>query len=346
LTRCLERGSIAVKRAETTSLDRAIRYPVARASAKNDYAPRLLVAGTLKTSYASIVAALIESNGNVSEAARAAGVSKQYVYEVLGRLRSLGYKFRGFPSLAALGRVFLAISRGRGLPENGTAVMLLKVYSFKSEELSVGVYVVPLGTRAAWLLQGLSGAEVSELLDLVPAAPHYDIADLRLREGERLPRPPRRDLDDIDKAILAKLYEDFSHPVSASVPGVSKSLASYHYRRHVKPLLRLLLDTHPLLMHARPLLMAEIFAASEEWMATLLKARQVYLLMPKRDPLSAYALLEVEDPYAFLKSVVEARRGRGLGIQVNLHGYVDPERSEKPKIPRVFLPAHHEEVSS
>jgi len=297
-----------------------------------------LVVGTLKTTYARVVAALIESNGNVSEAARAAGVSKQYVYEVLGRLRSLGYRLRGFPSLAALGRVFLAISRG-GLPENGTAVTLLKVYSFRSEELSVGIYVVPPGTRASWLLRDLVGAEVSELLDLIPAAPRYDIADLRLHEGERLPRLPRRDLDDIDKAILARLYEDFSHPVSSSVPGVSKSLASYHYRRHVKPLLRLLLDTHPLLMHARPLLLAEVLAVSEEWMAALLKARQVYLLMPKLNSLSAFALLDVEDPYVFLKSVVEARRDKGLGIQVNLLGYVDGERSGKPKIPRVLQPA-------
>jgi len=305
----------------------------------------LLVVGTLRITYARVVAALIESNGNVSEAARRAGVSKQYVYEVLSRLRSLGYRIRGFPSLAALGRVFLAISRGKGLPENGTTVTLLKVYSTKSEELSVGIYVVPLGTRAAWLLRELGSAEVSELLDLIPAAPSYDIADLRPREGERLPRLPRRDLDEIDKAILARLYEDFSHPVSASVPGVSKSLTSYHYRHHVKPLLRLLLDTHPLLMYARPLLLAEVLVASEEWMTALLRARQVYLLMPKLDSLSAYALLDVEDPYVFLKSVVEARRDRGLGIQVNLHGYVDPERSGKPKIPRVLLPANRKEAS-
>lgn len=302
--------------------------------------------GTLKAAYTRIVAALIESNGSVSEAAKAAGVSKQYVYEVLGRLRSLGYRLRGFPSLAALGRVLLAVSRGKDLPDSETAVTRLKVYSFKSEELSVGIYVLPPGARAALLLQDLSTAEVSELLDFLPAAPRYDLADLRPREGERLPRLSSRDLDDVDKAILVKLYEDYSFPVSASVPGVGKSLVSYHYRRHVKPLLRLLLDTHPFLMHARPLLLAEVLAESEEWMAGLLRARQVYLLMPKLDALSAYALLDVEDPYVFLKRIAEARRDRGLGLQATLLGYVDPEKSEKPKIPRAFLPVRRERASA
>ena len=291
----------------------------------------------LAASKLRVVAAFIEARGSVSEAAEIAGVSKQYIYEVLGRLRSLGYRFRGFPSLGALGRVLLALSRGGALPNGDFSAARLKVYSFGGEELLVGVYVLPARARAAELLGDLSGAETVELLDILPAAPFHDLAELRPREGAKLPKPPRRELDGIDKAILAKLFEDVSSPVTASVPGVSKSLLSYHYRHHVKPMLRVLLDTHPMLMHARPLLLAEVRAEREEWIPALLKARQVYLLMPRPNLLSAYALLDVEDPYTFLKRVAEARRERGLGLQVALLGYVDPEKSEKLRIPRALL---------
>lgn len=291
----------------------------------------------LAASKLKVVAAFIEARGSVSEAAEIAGVSKQYVYEVLGRLRSLGYKFRGFPSLGALGRVLLALSRGGALPDGEFSVARLKVYSFGGEELLAGIYVLPAGVCAAELLRDLSDAETAELVDVLPAAPLYDLTELRPREGAKLLRPPRRELDDVDKAIVAKLFEDLSFPITASVPGVSKSLLSYHYRRHVRPLLRVLLDTHPMFMHARPLLLAEIRADEEGWVAALLRAQQVYLLMPRLDSLSAYALLDVEDPYALLKKLAEARRERGLGLKVALIGYVDPEKSEKLRIPCALL---------
>lgn len=293
----------------------------------------------ISTSKLRVIAALIEARGSIPLAARMAGVSKQYIYEVLKGMKSVGMRLRSIPSFSALGRVFLVLTYGGNLPDNDLTVFRLKVYFFDGGVGSVAVYVLPNDVSST-TVTAPRNSTVIELTDVIPSAPWTQFIELRPADESADLKPRVTTLDEDDKAILATLYEDFSAPVTKVLPGVSKSRLSYHFRLHVRPLLRVLLDTHPLRMHARPLVFSEVRAVSEGWLAALLKAREVYLAMPRKNSLSTYVLLDLDDAFVFLKKVSTAIRERGLGLHVKLLGYVDPDESEKVKIPRVFSPVY------
>lgn len=300
------------------------------ASARSDF---------ISSSKLKVIAALIEARGSIPLAARMAGVSKQYIYEVLKGMKSIGIKLRYIPSFSALGRVFLTFTYSGNLPSNDLTVFRLKVYTFDGSIGSVAVYVLP-NNLSSTAITVPRNATIIELIDVFPSAPWTHITELRSDEDRADLKVRATTLDEEDKAILAALYEDFSAPVTGVLPGVSKSRLSYHFRLHVKPLLRVFLDTHPLRMHAKPLIFSEVRAVNEGWLSALLKAREVYLVMPKKNSLVAYVLLDLNDTFVFLKEVSTAIREKGLGLHIKLLGYVDPDESEKVRIPRVFTPVY------
>lgn len=285
-----------------------------------------------------ILAALVEAKGDVPRAAKLAGVSKQYVYEVLGGLKRSGVRLRGYPYLSPLGRIFIAFS-SHPPPDDGLLAFRLKIYRFSGNPFAAGVYLVPRSLKEMPLDVKLPGAVVEELLDVYTAAPKYDIGELRPQQNASLPSPPQVKLDEDDAAILRSLYDDIFAHVTESMPGASRSRLSYHYRYHVKRILQVLVDFHPEKLHDRPLLFAEVKAPSEEWLAALMNARQAYLLMPKSDRTSAYALLNVDDLYGMMKRIAVAREMRRMELEFKFIGYVDLDESWKPRLPPVFIHA-------
>lgn len=285
-----------------------------------------------------ILAALVEARGTVREAAKLAGVSKQYIYEVMGKLKRGGIRLRGYPFLSSLGRVFIVFSPDRQLPDNGFQAACLKLYRFDGATMSVGIYVIPSKLGTASPLYTVRGCLTEELMDVFLPAPWHDIEKPEPREEWRLPNPIRVELDEEDKVILSHLYEDLTARVTGVLPSVSKSLLSYHYRAHVRKLLQVLIDFHPERMHSRPLLLAELRAPSREWMGALMRAKQVYALAPKIGGSTAYALLD-GSPYDLVKKLVAAREGGRLAIDFKLLGYIDPDDSTKFRIPRFFTHA-------
>ncbi|MEM2409205.1 MAG: hypothetical protein QXF87_01700 [Thermofilaceae archaeon] len=286
----------------------------------------------LTESKTRILAALVEARGDVSEAAKLAGVSKQYVYEVLGKLKRAGVKLRGYPFLSSLGRVFIAFC-GYQPPDNGFLVCRLKIYRFSGGILEAGIYLIPRNLSVFLGYMKLRGAVVEELFDIYTTAPWYDIVDLRPNRGTLLPRAPKLEPDYEDWVIMLNLYEDLFAHVTESTPTVSKSRLSYHYRFHVRKILQVLVDFHPEKMHAKPLLFAEVKAPSEEWLSTLLRARHVYILMPRLNCLAGYALLDASDPYDLLKRIAIAREEGRVELEVQMIGYVDLDESFKPRLP-------------
>ena len=289
----------------------------------------------LSSSKRKVLAAYVKARGNALVAAEIAGVSRQYVYEVLASLRSRGIRLRAYPSLAALGRVFLVFLPEEKFPRSDLTAARLAVYTVSGCREEAAVYVIP---REAGLKAGLPlppGSRAHELLDVIPAAPLTEIQRLRPK-AEGLPTPELATLDEDDKAIMLALYEDLTKPLAKALPTVGKSRLSYHYRRHVKPLLRILPDYNPRGFHSKPLLLARVKASSEEWIAAMAEAEEAYLLMPETSRLSAFALLEVDDTFTFLKSLASARRA-GLDLRVTVLGYIDPYESEGFYLPPAFF---------
>ncbi|RLF04649.1 MAG: hypothetical protein DRK00_06260 [Thermoprotei archaeon] len=291
----------------------------------------------LSQSKRRVIAALIEARGEVAKAAKLAGVSRQYVYEVIGKLRGRGFKIRAFPSLTALGRAFMVFTKAdEVVPMRDLAVMKLVVYRFDSMKEMAILYVVP-GDRVLGFSSSLPPqARVYEVVDVMPSAPWMKLAEVRPEGGEGFQIPPRVDLDPIDREIIVRVYEDYMRPLSTSIPGLSKSVISYHYRRHVKPILRVFLDPCPRGLYPRPLILAAVEAESEGWLKAVMKSKEVYIAMVRPDLHSAFVLLDVENPFELLKRVAEAVEKGVLGLRMNLVGYVDHLMSSKLSLPAAF----------
>ena len=291
----------------------------------------------LSDSKLKVLAALAETRGVVRDAAKLAGVTKQYVYEIIGKMKSRGIKLRAYPLLSALGRVFAAVCT-YAPPDNGLLALRLHVYKFDGDSMMFGLYVVPHFRQGPSLIK-LQEATVEEVKDVLFAAPRYEVDRLVAGESDRLPQPPRVRLDEDDAALLKHLYEDLTAPITSALPSASKSRLSYHYRAHVRRLLQVLIDYHPQKLHTRPLLFAEVKAPSESWLAALLKAREIYAIIPKTGGYSAYALIDAVDAFDLLRRIVAVKERGFPPLSAKLIGYVDPEKSSKPKIPDVFLQA-------
>jgi len=290
----------------------------------------------LSQSKRRVVAALIEARGEVAKAAKLAGVSRQYVYEVIGKLRGRGFRIRAFPSLTALGRAFMVFMAGETVPMRDLVAMKLTIYRFDAAREIAALYIVP-GDRVLDFGRSLPPqAEVYEVVDVIPSAPWAELVEVKPREGEGVQIPPRVDLDPVDREIIVRVYEDYMRPLTAAIPGLSKSVVSYHYRKHVKPILRVFLDPCPQGLYLKPLILAVIEAESEGWLGALLRARQVYMAIVRPDLRTAFVLLDVEDPFEFLKKVAEAMERGVLRLRVRLMGYVDHLLSSKLSLPAVF----------
>lgn len=292
----------------------------------------------LGNSKLKVLAALAETRGVVQDAAKLAGVTKQYVYDIIGRLKKRGVKLRAYPFLSALGRVFVAFCTYVP-PDNGLLALRLHIYRFDGGSTMVGVYVVPHSHQELLPSIRLQEAIVEEVKDVLFAVPRYGVDQLETSGSNRLPQLPRVQLDDDDVALLKHLYEDLTANITSALPSASKSRLSYHYRVHVRKLLQVFVDYHPQWMHARPLIFAEVRAPSEEWLAALLKARETYAIMPRIGSYTAYALIDADDAYDLVKRIAVAKERGFFPLNVKLIGYVDPEKSSKPKIPDVFLRA-------
>ncbi len=280
-----------------------------------------------------VLAAFIEARGNVAEAARIAGVSRQYVYEVLSSLRGRGFRIRALPSFAVLGRAFFVFSTRGSLPQNAYTIVRLSIYALNGTRGEAAVYLVPRDALSEFKVLLPLGSSVFEVFDVIPAAPQVRLAEIKVEGNLRLPEPPHVRVDKYDLAIMEVLNEDLSNPISGALPGVSRSRLSYHYRKHVKPLLRVLVDPALEGFYTRPLLITELKANDESTLAAFLRIEEVYILIPRIDRLSAFVLFDVDNIYAFLKALVEARERKGLNFEVRVIGFVDPLESTKLSIP-------------
>lgn len=280
-----------------------------------------------------VLAAFMEAHGNAAEAARIAGVSRQYVYEVLSSLRGRGFRMRALPSFAALGRVFLAFSAEGPLPSNAYTIARLSIYTLNGRRGGAALYLVPRGLPSEFKVLLPPGSCLFEVFDIIPAVPQVRLAEIKVEGGLKLPEPPRVEVDEEDLAIMEVLSEDLSNPISSALPGASRSRLSYHYRKHVKPLLRVLVDPALEGLYTKPLLMAELKASNEPTLAAFLKVEEAYIVIPKLDRVSAFVLFDIDDVYTFLKTLAEVKERRSLSFEVSLIGFVDPLGSTKLAIP-------------
>ncbi|MEM1509731.1 MAG: hypothetical protein QXY49_04815 [Thermofilaceae archaeon] len=290
----------------------------------------------ISTSKKKVLAAFIETHGNAAEAARIARVSRQYVYEVLNSLRGRGFRIRALPSFAALGRVFFVFSAKGSLPLNTNTIAKLSVYMLNGTRGEAAVYLVPREMFNEFKVLLPPNSSIFEVFDVIPAAPQLKLAEIKVEGDFKLPEPPRTRIDKDDIAIIEVLNEDLSNSISRALPDVSKSRLSYHYRKHVKPLLRIFIDPALEGFYTKPLLLAEMKAHDESTVAMFLKVEEAYIVVPKVNRVSAFVLFDVDDVYAFLKTLFEVRERKNLNIEISLIGFVDPFESTKLMIPHVL----------
>lgn len=287
----------------------------------------------ISASKKKVLAAFIEARGNVAEAARIACVSRQYVYEVLSSLRGRGFRIRALPSFAALGRLLFVFSAKGSLPLNTNTIAKLSIYMLNGTRGEAAVYLVPREAFNEFRVLLPPNSSVFEVFDIIPAAPQLKLAEIKLEGNFKLPEPPRVRIDKDDIAIMEVLNKDLSNSISNALPDVNRSRLSYHYRKHVKPLLRVFIDPALEGFYTKPLLLAELKARDESTVAMFLKVEEAYIVVPKANRISAFVLFDVDDIYAFLKTLVEVRERRNLNIETNLIGFVDPLESTKLMIP-------------
>jgi len=250
-----------------------------------------------------VVAALMYARGDVAEAANYIGVSRQYVYEVIRKLRRKNVIFYCEPPYRILGLVPLLIVRepdGRSLPWQDYIVYSLEFYGFNGKMYETCVYVFP-DDRIDILFRDLSSLcfITTELHDIYQPIPSVTLREF-IRSVKRhsyarwSPKSLRRiSLDRLDYLLLSEFSEDFFRPLKniAGKFGVNKSTLSYHYRRHVRNLLRLRYYYQPDGKH--PLFAAKLHIIDRNVFSLLLQADFIRLLLPSRDFEEAYVLLEL-----------------------------------------------------
>jgi len=245
----------------------------------------------------------MHAKGDVAEAADHIGVSRQYVYEVIRKLRRKNVVFYCEPPYRILGLVPLLVVRepdSRSLPWQDYIVYSLEFYGFNGKMYETCVYVFP-DDRIDVLFRDLSSLcfITRELYDIYQPVPSVNLREF-VRSAERInyakwsPKGLRRiSLDRLDYLLLSEFSEDFFRPLKniAEKFSVNKSTLSYHYRRHVRSLLRLRYYYQPDGRH--PLFAARLHIKDRNVFSLLLQADFIRLLLPSRDFGEVYVLLEL-----------------------------------------------------
>jgi len=196
-----------------------------------------------------ILSALIKCNGNVAQAAALKGVTKQYVYEVIKKLREKGVMFYAEPLYSALGLELVLCIRERAIPPKNKEYIIwnAELLHFSSGEREVCIYAFPIENvnsligdlygqcayvyRLHDIYQPSGDASLHEFLDLLRTTKNEDLED-----GQNA----RQRIDLIDILIINELMEDFFTPLRkiAEKTGISENTISYHYRMHVRNIIR------------------------------------------------------------------------------------------------------------
>ncbi len=282
-----------------------------------------------------VLAALIENDGDVSRAASYIGVSKQYIYEVIRRLREKGITFHANPIFRTLGLtpVFVQAPRSdmASLPYTKYIAVSGDVVSLNGTPLRFTIYTFP-SDKLDYLYQNLPrNATTCELYDFTQPKPWMRFQEfvhrgLRGDYGEWRPEPlSKTQLDDLDLYIIRELQGNFFKHLKniAKERGINKSTLSYHFRRHVKWLLRFRVQYVPKDLDTFPPLFAKIRLLDRNVYSLLLRVDFIQILMPSSGGDMCYAILDVpsHEVWTIVRCLSDLR-DRGL-LEMELLGFFE-----------------------
>ncbi len=196
-----------------------------------------------------ILSALVKCNGNVAQAASLKGVTKQYVYEVIKKLREKGVTFHAEPIYSALGLELVLCIRERTAPLKNKEYIIwnAELLHFACGVKELCIYAFPI-ENVNMLIGDLYAqcVNIHRLYDMHQSAGeaslhHFmDILKTSNSESHSVDRSTKHRIDKIDILIINELMKDFFTPLRkiAEKTGISENTISYHYRMHVKNIVR------------------------------------------------------------------------------------------------------------
>ncbi len=281
-----------------------------------------------------ILAALVRARGDVALAAQEAGVTRQYVYEVMRRLKRLGVRFYAEPYYRALGLAPVMVLVGRCKPQAELVkhrVLYAKCYCFDGEDYELAVFVAPEERIDSVFMELVDKCLlVRELYDIIQPAPELDVrsfvcAALEKKLEAWQPKAFRRlEADAVDAVLLSKLGQDFYVTLKAVAKetGINRSTLSYHFRRHVKDLIRLRYYYTPL--HGFPPTLIRVTLETKDAVSLLSRCDFVLRVLLSRDRREAYIIttLQADDFWRLLKYAPALSETIG---NIKFVGLLDPQ---------------------
>lgn len=305
---------------------------------------------TLSSSQKRIVASLIENKGNVGRAAGEIRVSKQYIYEVLRRLKKRGVRFVAIPMYRSLGLTPLLLIQDdySKEPPGGREYLIgrFRIFGFDGAMYYVSLYSMSGREGGDFYREAEKlSLECSRLLDVVHPAPKYSVYDVIQRLGYMEKNSiieldyVDHKVDEIDFHIIRELQDDFYKPLRsiASKLNINKSTLSYHFRRHVDKVIRLGLEYGSEDPGKFPRIFGRVTFRNREIVNKLLRADFIYRFMPTEDYNTAYVVLELSpEEFWSLVRISSYLRSKGL-MESSFLGFIDPHLYETYKLPYAML---------
>ena len=304
---------------------------------------------TISSAQRRVLAALLRAQGDVNTASKIAKVTKQYVYDVVRRLRNSGVKFYAEPLYRALGLTpVLVVSEEDGAEETWrrNVVFSARYYGFDGRSYKLTVFVVS-EDKIDSVFRELSGRclTVAELYDILQPVPEIGLEDFLNKaasgkfEKFQLRTIRRVSVDRYDAILMSKLGEDYFTPLKtiAEERGVNRSTLSYHYRRHVKSVIRLRYHYVPS-MRLPPLLL-KVTLASRDALSLLTRCSFVLEVFLGRDKSDALLIttLKAEQLWSLVRRTPSLQ---GTFGEISVPGMIDPTTIKRgvPDYESLFAP--------
>lgn len=280
-----------------------------------------------------VLAALLRAQGDVNTASTIAKVTKQYIYDVVRRLRSSGVKFYAEPIYRALGLTpVLIVNEESGAEEawSRNVIFSAKYYGFDGRSYKLKVFVVS-EDKIDSVFRELSGRclTVTELYDILQPVPEISLEEFLNKaasgkfEKFQLKTIKRVSVDRYDAILMSKLGEDYFTPLKtiAEEKGVNRSTLSYHYRRHVKSVIRL--RYHYIPSTRLPPLLLKVTLASRDALSLLTKCNFVLEVFLGRDKSDALLIttLKAEQLWSLVRKTPSLQ---GTFGEISVSGMIDP----------------------
>ena len=288
---------------------------------------------TISSAQRRVLAALLRAQGDVNVASRIAKVTKQYIYDVVRRLRSSGVKFYAEPVYRALGLTpVLVVNEGDGTEEawSRNVIFSARYYGFNGRSYKLEVFVVS-EDKIDSVFRELSGKclALTELYDILQPVPEIGLEEFLNKaasgkfEKFQLRTIKRVSVDRYDAILMSKLGEDYFTPLKtiAEEKGVNRSTLSYHYRRHVKSVIRL--RYHYIPSTKLPPLLLKVNLASRDALSLLTRCSFVLEVFLGRDKSDALLIttLKAEQLWSLVRKTPSLQ---GTFGEINVSGMIDP----------------------